>query len=170
MTAQSVQTATRIAWWRGSRGEWYVFLQLVLASVVLVGPRSLAGWPSWSFPWPLVATTAGVVLIGCGAALVVAGIFKLGSNLTAVPRPKDSGTLVQTGPYAIVRHPMYSGAILIAFGWALHAMGWLTLGYAAIFALFFDVKSRREERWLAARYPGYADYQRRVRKLIPFLY
>jgi protein-S-isoprenylcysteine O-methyltransferase Ste14 len=48
--------------------------------------------------------------------------------------------------------------------------GWLTLLYvAALFALL-DIKSRHEERWLAQKFPEYAAYQRRVRKLIPFLY
>ena len=48
--------------------------------------------------------------------------------------------------------------------------GWLTFVYvAALFALL-DIKSRQEERWLAQKFPDYVAYQRRVRKLIPFLY
>ena len=42
--------------------------------------------------------------------------------------------------------------------------------WAALLVVFFDIKSRREEAWLAARFPAYADYRRRVRKLIPFIY
>jgi protein-S-isoprenylcysteine O-methyltransferase Ste14 len=51
---------------------------------------------------------------------------------------------------------------------AIH--GSLTLGYAVALAVFLDVKSRREERWLSARYPEYAGYRTRVPKLIPFVY
>ena len=97
-------------------------------------------------------------------------IFRLGSNLTAVPYSKEEGTLIETGPYRLVRHPIYCGIILIAFGWALLVHGWLTLGYAFIMLVFFDIKSRREEKWLKAKYPGYEAYQKRVRKLIPFVY
>ena len=46
----------------------------------------------------------------------------------------------------------------------------LTRARAMLLLLFFDLKSRREEQWLRERYPGYDSYQRRVRKLIPWLY
>ena len=58
----------------------------------------------------------------------------------------------------------------MAIGWAIFVQGWLTLAYSAMLVLFFDVKSRREEAWLTQRFPDYLDYQRRVRKLIPFIY
>ena len=57
-----------------------------------------------------------------------------------------------------------------AFGWAGVVQGWLTLLWALVLLVFFDIKSRREEAWLLARFPAYADYQRRVRKLLPFIY
>jgi len=105
-----------------------------------------------------------------GISLIVAGIFKLGGNLTAVPYPKEQSTLVEKGPYQLVRHPMYSGVIFAAFGWAFWVRGWFTVGYAIILFVFFDVKARREEQWLKEKFSGYVEYQKRVRKLIPFLY
>ena len=65
---------------------------------------------------------------------------------------------------------MYSGGVLLSLGWALFVGSWLTVGYAAILFVFVDIKSRLEERWLAEKFPGYAEYRRRVRKLVPFLY
>jgi protein-S-isoprenylcysteine O-methyltransferase Ste14 len=105
-----------------------------------------------------------------GGLLFTAGVFKLGPNFTPVPFPKAEATLVETGPYGFVRHPMYSGAVLMAFGWALWAHGWLTISYAVALFLFFDIKSRREEKWLIEKFSGYRSYQRRVRKLIPYIY
>jgi protein-S-isoprenylcysteine O-methyltransferase Ste14 len=58
----------------------------------------------------------------------------------------------------------------MAFGWALWLQGWLTCAYAALLFLLFDAKARLEERWLVEKFPSYADYQRRVRKLVPFVY
>jgi protein-S-isoprenylcysteine O-methyltransferase Ste14 len=72
--------------------------------------------------------------------------------------------------YRVVRHPMYCGAILAAFGWALLSHGWLTILYAAAAFVFIDVKVRREEKWLLERFPEYEGYQRRVRKFVPFVY
>jgi protein-S-isoprenylcysteine O-methyltransferase Ste14 len=77
--------------------------------------------------------------------------------------------LVTTGPYGIVRHPIYSGGIGIAYGWALVAQGWLTLVYATLPFLFLEIKSAREERWLVEKFPDYESYRRKVPKLVPFL-
>ncbi|MFB3906466.1 MAG: isoprenylcysteine carboxylmethyltransferase family protein, partial [Acidobacteriota bacterium] len=76
----------------------------------------------------------------------------------------------QTGPYRMVRHPIYTGGIALAYGWALVVQGWLALLYASLILILLDRKSKREEQWLAERFPEYRDYQRRVHKLIPFVY
>lgn len=157
-------------WWRGLNGEWYVVAQGVLFAVVLLAPRTLPGWPAWLPPWDGLALVGGGGLVLAGLALSGAGVLFLGRNLTALPRPKASATLVQSGAYALVRHPIYSGLILLAFGWALLVQGWLTLVYALMLFAFFDIKSRREERWLAEKFADYAAYQRRVRKLLPWIY
>ncbi len=86
------------------------------------------------------------------------------------PRPKAGATLVERGPYRVVRHPMYTGAILIAFGWALAVAGTLSPLYAAMIVGFLAIKTAREERWLREEVAGYADYERRVCRLIPYLY
>ena len=65
---------------------------------------------------------------------------------------------------------MYTGAILIAFGWALAVAGTLSLAYAGLVVGFLALKIAREERWLREEVPGYPEYQRRVRRLIPFVY
>ncbi len=91
-------------------------------------------------------------------------------SLSALPRPKDTATLIDTGVFALVRHPMYCGAIWAVFGWGLSSQGILMLGYAVLLTVFLDLKASREERSLAERFPAYADYKRRVRKLVPFLY
>ena len=65
---------------------------------------------------------------------------------------------------------MYGGGLGVALGWVLIVGSFLTLAYAVLLFIFMDIKSRREERWLTEKFPGYADYQRRVRRLVPFIY
>ena len=113
---------------------------------------------------------AGGALIAAGALIAVAGALSLGKNLTPLPHPVDSATLVESGAYRLVRHPIYSGLCLAAIGWALWCNSAITLLCAAVLFVFFDIKSRREERWLAERFANYADYRRRVKKLVPFVY
>jgi protein-S-isoprenylcysteine O-methyltransferase Ste14 len=167
--AERSRAGTRPAWWRGARGEWYVAGQVVVMALVLLGPRNEPGWAPWPRPLALAATIAGALLALGGAALFVAGLARLGANLTPLPRPRDDATLVDGGAYGIVRHPMYAGGLALALAWALLVHGSLTLLYAAVALVYFDFKAGREERWLMEKFPGYADYRRRVRKLIPFV-
>jgi protein-S-isoprenylcysteine O-methyltransferase Ste14 len=117
-----------------------------------------------------IALPAGIALLVLGVGLMVSGIVALGRNLAAVPRPKQGATLVERGPCRVVRHAMHTGAILIAFGWALAVTGTLSLAYAGMVVWFLAIKTAREERWLREELTGYPEYERRVRRLIPFVY
>jgi len=165
-----MSAATRAPWWKGARGEWLVVAQVALIALVFFGPRAVSGGRGIAFPLPGVARIVGMVLMILGGALLFAGIFRLGKGLTPLPYPRDGSALVETGAFGLVRHPMYGGGLVLALGWALCVRSWLTLAYVVILFAFLDLKSRREERWLAEKFPGYESYRRRVRRLIPFLY
>lgn len=162
--------ARRQPWWKGSKGEWFVVAQLALMGLVFFGPRTVGGQPDWPFPFVRASHAAGTTLIVLGGVLFLAGLLHLGRRLTPLPYPKAGTSLVQTGPFAVVRHPIYSGGLVLAFGWALFVQGWLTLVAAVALFGLLDAKSRREERWLVERFPDYSAYQHRVRRLIPFIY
>jgi protein-S-isoprenylcysteine O-methyltransferase Ste14 len=102
--------------------------------------------------------------------LATRGWVDLGGNLTPFPRPRADAGLVDTGAYRLVRHPIYGGLILGALGWGLATASPAALAGTVVLAVFFDLKSRREEAWLAAQFKGYAAYRSRTRRLIPWLY
>jgi protein-S-isoprenylcysteine O-methyltransferase Ste14 len=151
----------------GPRGEGWVAIQAVM--FVLLALAGTAG-PAWGEPWLAAGRLAGAVLAGTGLVVAVLGMVGLRENLTAVPRPVEGGRLVESGIFGLVRHPIYTGIIAAAFGWGLVTASPPALVVALGLGFFFDLKSRREEAWLLAAYPAYGDYQRRVRKLIPFVY
>ena len=143
----------------------------MLIAVLFAGPRTAPGLPEWPRARAWISSLAGFALAVSGTGLLAASIFRLGSrNLTPLPSPRTGSTLVRSGPYRYVRHPMYAGGISLAYGWALLVHGWLRLAYATALFLFFEIKVAREERWLAERFSDYPDYQRRTAKLIPFLH
>jgi protein-S-isoprenylcysteine O-methyltransferase Ste14 len=109
-------------------------------------------------------------MMAAGVALGVAGVLALRRNLTPLPYPKDDSQRITSGAYSLVRHPIYGGALFAVFGWGLVVRGALTLGYAGLLFLFFELKSRREEGWLCTRFPEYAQYRLRVRKRVPFVW
>ena len=147
----------------GPRGEGWFLIQLLL-----FGAIALAG--SLGPAWAGVARSVG---LAAGAGLIVCGGFSSLSvesstcreNLTPFPRPLPGARLVETGAYRLARHPIYGGLILGAFGWGLATASPVALGLAGVLAVFFDLKSRREEVWLADQFDGYAAYRRRTRRL-----
>jgi protein-S-isoprenylcysteine O-methyltransferase Ste14 len=151
----------------GPRGEGWVAIQFVLLGLLALA--STLG-PAWGDPWLAIGRAVGAVHLVAGLLVAGLGLIGLRENLTPVPRPVAGGRLVAHGVYGLVRHPIYAGIILASVGWGLLAASPAALLVAAGIAVFFDLKSRREEAWLLETYPGYAEYRRRVRKLLPFLY
>ncbi len=148
----------------GKRGEGWVILQALLLLVILLVPRII----SLGFPW-WVRVLGGAMII-TALVILLAGALALGRNLTPFPRPVPDGHLITGGIYGIVRHPLYAALIVGAIGWGVLSDNLLAIALGAVLFLFFDLKSRREEKWLAQAYPDYASYRRRVKKLIPWVY
>lgn len=150
------------------RGEVWVILQLVLLTALVFTP-SIAP-EAWSAPVADVARVVGLLIGALGLLSVGVAALYLGRNLTIFPKPKPNGFMAARGIYSIVRHPMYCGVILCALGWSLWQTSTAALVVSLVLCIFFDRKAAQEERWLQAQYPEYADYRRRVKKLIPFIY
>jgi protein-S-isoprenylcysteine O-methyltransferase Ste14 len=148
----------------GKRGEGWFAIQLAIFAIILLVP-DLDG-----VEFPLWVRGLGGLLMAAAGLGGMAGILSLGSNLTPFPRPVPQGHLITHGVYGIVRHPIYSAIILAALGFGLLTGHWIRIGLAGVLLLFFDLKTRREERWLAQAYPEYAEYRQRVKKLIPGIY
>ncbi len=166
---QHVVMSTRIPA-LGPRGEGWVAVQLLLFGLVgLAGVVNLTRKP-WSTRPGLMAAVGGPALIALGLALALRAMADLRQGLTPFPRPVEGAPLVVSSAYRRVRHPIYSGVLLAAFGWALLTISLLVLGLAALLAVLFDVKSRREEAWLVEAYPEYRLYRERTRRFIPGIY
>ena len=138
--------------------------------LALVALSGLVGAAAWAGPLASVTSLVGLALMVAGAALLGRGLLDLGGSLTPVPHPRDDAQLVETGVYAHARHPIYGGLIATALGWGLVAASPLTLLLAAGLALFFHLKSLREEAWLTARYSGYEAYMSHTKRFLPRLY
>jgi protein-S-isoprenylcysteine O-methyltransferase Ste14 len=151
----------------GPRGEGWVAIQfLMLGLVALAGTLG----PAWDGPLRVLTSAGGTVLLLAGGALAARGLLDLREALTPLPHPRDGADLIEHGAYRFVRHPIYGGIIVGALGFGLVTASPAALLGAVILLGFFDLKSRVEERWLAARYPSYDAYRARTRKLLPLLY
>ena len=142
---------------------WVVAQFIAMAGVVL----------SWRYtPHSHVTALhwAGLAVALTGVAMMVWARRTLGRSFSMFPRPKPAGRLVTDGPFALVRHPIYGGAILFFAGCSIAFSPWGLAATLAL-ALLWAGKARVEERRLSERFPAYADYRRRVRKrLVPLVY
>ena len=151
----------------GARGGGWVVLQFVLIAAVFALGLLAPGWPDGA-RWVLKGM--GALSLFGGALVLVLASRALGSGFTPFPKPADGGALVEEGPYAVVRHPVYSGGLLVAFGVSLALSPWALVPTVAL-AVVWALKASVEERFLVARYPGYAGYCERTRyRLVPFVY
>jgi protein-S-isoprenylcysteine O-methyltransferase Ste14 len=159
------------SWLHNTRGEWYVVAQAVFLPAALLAPILDARVRDQSVSWPAFTVALGGLLCAVGVVIVVLGSIALGRrNVSPFPRPKEGGGLVETGIFSVVRHPIYSGFTFFGFGWGFAWNSLAALIAALALLVFFDIKARREEHWLEAKFGGYAAYKERVKKLIPFVY
>ena len=117
--------------------------------------------------------TVGILadcLVLAGASFTVWARIALGRNWSAEVTFKQDHDLIESGPYALVRHPIYTGLLLMAFSTAI------AYGRAIGFALFVSIcgglwwKARDEERIMSSHFPeAYAKYKTRVRAIVPFV-
>jgi len=157
----------------GSAGQkrWdRVFFAVMNAG--FLGWLALMGLDAVRFGWSHVPAWARAI----GAAALVGSfwlfylVFRENTFLSPAVRIQDERgqTVVDTGPYRHVRHPMYAAAIPMTAGAALLLGSWWGLVGAAAIVAGIGWRAVREERELAAALPGYRDYMRRVRyRLVP---
>jgi protein-S-isoprenylcysteine O-methyltransferase Ste14 len=151
----------------GQRGGGWVVLQFVLIAAVLVLGVLAPGWPEDARGW---LKGAGALLVFGGALVLVLAARALGSGFTPFPKPAEGSELVDEGPYAFVRHPVYSGGLLVAVGVSLALSPW-ALAASGVLAVVWALKASVEERFLRERYPAYGEYCSRIRhRLVPYVY
>ena len=157
------------------RNIWrWLAMRLVLAVVVI----SLFGTQisdKWSGMQPTAAANPilaiiGTILCGLGIALAIWARIYLGRNWGMPMSVKEEPELVTGGPYARVRHPIYTGVLLAMFGSALVAgLQWFVP--VVLSAICFIYAAKREEKNMAKEFPeAYPAYKKRSKMLIPFIF
>lgn len=145
-----------------------VFVITMLAWLALIGfDRRIQ-----SSEMPVAFQILGLVLF-LASTLFTMWVFRENSFAAPVVKlqAERAQRVISTGPYAHVRHPMYSGMILFFTGVPLLLGSWWGLAMLPLFAALFAVRIGIEERTLREGLPGYADYAARVRyRLVPGLW
>jgi protein-S-isoprenylcysteine O-methyltransferase Ste14 len=112
----------------------------------------------------------GIIITAMGISFSLWARFIIGANWSGVVMVKKDHELIQSGPYAIVRHPTYSGFIFALLGTVMVLNEWRGIIGFVILIVSFLWKISKEEKMLKAEFSGYIAYQKRTKKIIPFIY
>jgi protein-S-isoprenylcysteine O-methyltransferase Ste14 len=127
----------------------------------------------YRFAWsavPLAGVIAGNALVAIGFRVIFL-VYRENTFTAATIQLAEGHKVISSGPYAIVRHPMYAGGTLYLIGTPLALGSYWGLAAVAAMLPILIWRLLDEERFLATSLPGYADYQQRVvHRLVPFVW
>jgi len=153
----------RIPWARELR------IRVVIVAIVIVLVR-LGVFRDRGLNTAVWRDALGLMLFVGGLGLAVWARVHIGRNWGGPMTQKDDPELVTSGPYRLVRHPIYSGLLVALVGTAV-ALGWVWLIAAALAGIYFGYAATVEERFLAKQFPdAYQAYRRSTKMLLPFVY
>jgi protein-S-isoprenylcysteine O-methyltransferase Ste14 len=115
----------------------------------------------------IVLGIVGWAVAALGLAAGAAALVRMRLRVTPLPEPRPGAELLTDGIYALVRHPMYGGILMMAFGVSLAVRSLAGVGGAVVLTVFFYAKSNYEERRLRARFASYRAYAGRTRRFLP---
>lgn len=118
---------------------------------------------------PLVAKI-GLAASIIGVLVSILALLQLNRHLSPFPTPKADGQLIQTGLYKYIRHPIYTGILLMVFGYALYGESLYRLIVAAALLILFYLKSSYEEERLMQVYPEYETYRKSTGRFFPIAF
>ncbi len=151
----------------GRLGQAFSLAVLLLLLAPLLNYFRIGSWVDGWFPGWL-----GVALMVVGIALRFWSAKVLGKFYTRTLLTSTDQRIVEEGPYRLLRHPGYSGSLLVWIGAGLAAANWIIFAIITLVMLIsYIYRMRTEEAMLLAQFgQAYRDYIRRTRRIIPFLY
>jgi protein-S-isoprenylcysteine O-methyltransferase Ste14 len=154
---------------RGRR-PWSCELRIraIIAVVVILLIRlgAFRGHSLNTDPW---RAGIGLVLFALGLGFAISARLHIGRNWGTPMTQKDEPELVTSGPYHLVRHPIYSGILTAGVGTAV-ALSWLWLTAVALAGVYFLYSAMVEERYMTDQFPdSYPVYKHSTKMLVPFI-
>ena len=153
----------RVQWSREAR----IRVVIVGLAVVLARLGAFRGYRVETDPW---REAVGLALFALGLGFAVWARLHIGRNWGTPMTQKDEPELVTSGPYRLVRHPIYSGILVAGIGTAV-GLSWLWLAAFGLGAIYFIYAATVEERFLTEQFPDrYPRYKRSTRMLVPYVF
>lgn len=149
---------------RASRKDFSYFgIQLLLLAAYFIPIKWI------NFESPIIIKIIGLSFILIGFSISVIAILQLKKKLSPFPTPAKNSKLRTRGIYRFIRHPIYTGLILMTFGYGILSGSVWKLVFAVLLTVFFYIKTVYEEDMLMKEFDEYEAYQKKTGRLFPKL-
>ena len=155
---------TKIGLVSNSRGEWYLFSQLLVIFLHLLSPYPKSEYIT--FPINLLFLISGILISINGLRISLKAFKDLGDNLSPLPFPMKESILIRNNSYKESRHPIYKGIILISLGISMSSLSIIHLSLFISLSYILKIKALKEEERLKTKFPEYEDYMKKVPAII----
>ncbi len=153
----------RVPWSR----ELRIRAVIVVGAILLLRLGAFRDGDFNSDPW---RAGLGLFLFALGLGIAIWARVHIGRNWGTPMSQKDEPELVTSGPYCLVRHPIYSGVLVAGVGTAV-ALSWAWLIAVALAGVYFVYSATVEERYLTKQFPDtYPVYRRSTKMFVPFIF
>jgi protein-S-isoprenylcysteine O-methyltransferase Ste14 len=163
LTAAFFMKRGRFSW----RSELRIRAVIFVLAILLSRLGAFTGYSVNSEPWRI---GFGLLLFVLGLGFAVWARLHIGRNWGTPMSQQETPELVTSGPYRLVRHPIYTGILVAGAGTAL-ALSWQWLIVVALAGVYFVYSALVEERYLAGQFPDtYPTYRGSTKMLVPFIF
>jgi len=126
--------------------------------------------PGTDTEFGLAIRYTGLAIAIVGILVIISAMITLNTNLTPFPSPKSNSQLVTAGLYKYIRHPIYTGIILLTGGYGTYSENTLRLLVTAALLILFRYKAKYEEGLLKKKFPEYGQYSSSTKMFFPGIY
>ena len=152
---------------RGSRIFQYA---VVVAAYLVYRYAGLWRGGMQSIPENTFIRVAGLVVCAAGLAITIWARRTIGRNWSGNPTIKEGHELIRTGPYSVVRHPIYTGLLVMFLGTGVTAGRYVYFALLGFVAVMFYIKLKIEESLMLRTFPvEYPEYKKTTKALVPFV-
>jgi protein-S-isoprenylcysteine O-methyltransferase Ste14 len=141
---------------------WFVAIQFILFFCFIFDF-------DWSMKLGLTIQKIGFVIAVFGGMIITLALLQLNKNISPFPTPKKSSSLLQNGLYKYMRHPIYTGIILLFSGYSVYQNSVYKLLISLLLVILFYLKSNYEEQRLEQKFPDYRGYRSKTGRFFPWI-
>ena len=149
---------------QNTKGEWYLFSQILLILLHLIPPYPKI--ENIGFSINIFFIIIGSAISIQGLIIVIKAFIDLGNNLTPLPYPMNESSLIKNNSYKNTRHPLYKGILVISLGLCIFSLSLIHLFLLISLAFILKTKALIEEKRLKIKFPEYEKYIEEVPAII----